>query len=89
MRLKRIPRHPEMPADTPDYLQDAWIGCLVWAADQPEILATFEAETGLSGTPQDGTHPLTDADRKYARAFVAWVNANIWGPIGTAGPRRH
>lgn len=74
------------PADTPEYMTPAWIGCLSWAIDTPEIVEAFREESGIKWTP--GRSPLdrmideaTGADAKFIEAFIRWANVNVWGPI--------
>jgi hypothetical protein len=74
------------PADTPDYMLSAWIGCLHWALGDPKVLADFRAETGNQWTP--GRTPIdrmidqsTGADRQFIIEFVKWANVHVWGPI--------
>lgn len=80
------PPHLPMPADTPEYMRPAWIGCLHWALGNDEIIAAFRAETGNRWTPgRTGIDRMIDeatgADRKFFEDFVAWFNCSIWGPM--------
>ena len=74
------------PSDTPAYMNDAWLGCLVWAINQPEIVAQFREETGNRWSP-GGTviermvDDATGAPHQFIVQFVKWANINIWGPI--------
>ena len=74
------------PSDTPAYMNDAWLGCLVWAINQPEIVAQFREETGNRWLP-GGTviermvDDATGALHQFIVQFVKWANVNIWGPI--------
>lgn len=75
-----------MPADTPDYMIEAWLGCIHWAISEPDILAAFRADTGNNWSP--GLTPIdrmideaTGADNHFIEAFIRWVNENLWGPI--------
>ncbi len=79
-----------MPADTPDYMDGAWLGALHWAIGETEVLERFSAETGVHWHP--GRTPIdrmideaTGADRKFIEAFIEWFNVNIWG-VGENGP---
>lgn len=79
-------RPPLMPADTPDYMAPAWIGCIHWAIGDADILAAFRAETGNTWTPaRNGLDMMIDqatvVDRKFIEQFIQWVNINIWGSI--------
>lgn len=74
------------PADTPDYMIDAWLGCVVWAISNEETLALFRTETGNRWYPgRSGLDRMidqaTDSDWKFIEAFVLWVNTEIWGPL--------
>ena len=74
------------PSDTPAYMNDAWLGCLVWAINQPAIVDWFREETGnrwLPGRTALGRmiDDATGALLEFIIAFVKWANVNIWGPI--------
>lgn len=74
------------PADTPAYMTDAWVACLVWAIGQDDILAKFRSDTGNQWTPpRDGLSKMIDAatgaDVAFLTQFIQWANVNIWGPI--------
>lgn len=79
-------RHPDMPKDTPDYLFDAWAGCVLWAAGEPDIIAAFEASSGLRTTAKIPVGVLNATDRTYAKAFIEWVNTHLWGPMDAPEP---
>ena len=74
------------PSDTPAYMNDAWLGCLVWAINQPEIVAQFREAIGNRWSP-GGTviermvDDATGAPHQFIVQFVKWANINIWGPI--------
>lgn len=79
-----------LPADTPEYMLPAWLGCIRYALGNPEIVAAFRHATGNKWEP--GKTPLdrmideaTGADRAWVEAFVRWVNVNVWGPIDGPG----
>jgi hypothetical protein len=79
-------RHPLMPADTPDYMTDAWASCMSWAIGEPEIVGAFRADTGNKWRPaQSGLDAMIDkatgADKAFVEAFIRWANDNVWGPI--------
>lgn len=74
------------PQDTPDYMIPAWASCIHWASTERGILDAFLKDTGMSIVP--ATDPLSrmidDATGKndaIVKAFVLWVNDNVWGPI--------
>lgn len=74
------------PADTPEYMTPAWLGCVSWAIGKPEIVEAFRAETGNRWRPSPSPFDqmidqATGADRDFIEAFIRWVNVNIWGPI--------
>lgn len=74
------------PADTPDYMIDAWLSCLGWAIKQPEILAAFRADTGMTWEPARTAldrmvDEATGAPRQFILAFIKWANINVWGPL--------
>lgn len=74
------------PADTPAYMTPMWLGCIHWAIGEPEIVACFRADTGLTYQPgRTGIERMIDEatgiDREFIEAFIRWVNVNIWGPI--------
>lgn len=76
------------PKDTPIYMMPAWYSSLLFAANNKEIMARFEADTGCVYKK-----PMTPIDRmidestglaeSVARNFVEWHNKNIWGPMGS------
>lgn len=75
-----------MPADTPDYMDGAWLSALYYAIGQPDILKRFSADTNMHWRP--GTTPLdrmidevTGAELKFLEAFIPWFNANVWGAM--------
>jgi hypothetical protein len=74
------------PADTPDYMIPAWLGCLHWASQEPWVLEAFMRETGTdistARSPLDRMiDQATGVNAHIAEAFVRWVNVEIWGPI--------
>lgn len=89
-RLKPQPQ-PEPAADPYDGLLPydplmamAWVGGLLWAGKQPEIVAAFRRDTGCQWSP--ATNPMdamidqaTGADADFARQFAAYWNENYWG----------
>lgn len=75
-----------LPADTPKYMLPAWVGCIRWALNTPEILAEFRKDTGNMWEPgKTGLDRMIDeacdAEARFMDAFVRWVNVNIWGPV--------
>lgn len=62
----------------------AWVGSMEFAFGNEEIMAQFEADTGLAWRP--GRSPIErmidDAcglKAEFVAAFARWHNANIWG----------
>lgn len=73
-----------MPADTPDFMAQAWVDCLRWASSSPEIIERFQKETGVRVRPiRSPLDAMIDNATGYNRdcfeKFVAWFNENIWG----------
>lgn len=65
-------------------VQIAWRDCLMWAAGEADIKASFTRETGFSLpaklTPLDMMiDSATGYDDALARKFIEWFNANVWG----------
>ena len=74
------------PADTPEYMVPAWLGCIDFAIGQPEIVAAFRRDTGNNWSPgKTGIDRMIDeatgADRRFIREFIRWANVHVWGPI--------
>ena len=74
------------PADTPAYMTEAWLSCLLSVSRSPGAREAFVHDTGYTWTP--GRSPLermvdeaTGRDRAIVEAFVRWVNVQVWGPI--------
>jgi hypothetical protein len=75
-----------MPADTPIEMLPAWLGCIHWAIGEPGILKAFKADTGLVWRPAGNAidqmiDDATGATAGFLRAFIQWVNVNVWGPM--------
>ena len=73
-----------MPEDTPSYMAPAWLSAVTWAAT--DLKATYELETGnrvvVGATPLDRMiDEATGRDWATVKAFVAWFNENVWGPM--------
>lgn len=78
------------PADTPEYMNPAWLGCISFALNQPELMQQFRDETGMRWQPaRSGIERMIDQatgmEWEFVKAFVLWVNVNVWGPIGGPG----
>lgn len=76
-----------MPADTPDYMVEAWAGALCWAASEKDIMNAFLDETKIQvRIPANGLDAMIDAatgvDQAIADKFTLWFNENVWGKIG-------
>ena len=71
------------PADTPDYMIPAWLGCISWAAGEPVLLEQFKKDTGLSySAPKNGMDAMIDEATGHRRKSVR--NSSN-GPIPTSG----
>lgn len=75
-----------IPDDTPEYMTPAWIGCMNWAIQEPEIRAAFESDTGMRYTPPNNAldemiDNATGYGEDYVKSFVQWANINVWGSI--------
>lgn len=73
-----------LPAHTPAYMADAWLGCIHWAIGDPDTLAAFTAVTGKTwAPPRNGLDAMIDKatgnEAEFVRAFVLWANDNVWG----------
>jgi len=70
----------------------AWYGCLLWAADKPELVEAFEAETGMTfdAITSKGLARMIDDSTGRTRATVVawcdWVTRNFWGEAETRQP---
>lgn len=74
------------PADTPDYMMPAWLGCISFAMNTPDVFETFRTETGNKWQPaRTPIDRMIDesigAEWEFIKAFVLWVNVNVWGPV--------
>lgn len=74
------------PADTPEYMTPMWIGCIHWAISTPDVVEAFRRETGNRWEPGRTTFErmideATGVDRDFLKAFIRWVNVEIWGPM--------
>ena len=70
------PQHPLMA--------QAWVDCLRWAVTEPDIIAAFQTETGLTWEPPRPTldrmiDQATGAGEAVTRQFLAWFNEHVWG----------
>jgi hypothetical protein len=73
--------------ETDVLMQVAWRDCLLWSihSKQPDFMAAFTAETGLSFPPSPKS-PIeamidhaTGANEAIASRYVEWFNENVWG----------
>ena len=74
------------PADTPEYMTGAWLGCIRFALGKPEIVAAFRADTGNKWEPATTwidrmIDQQTGAEWAFLKAFTEWANVNVWGPL--------
>lgn len=75
-----------MPDDTPLYMYDAWIGAVVWSAQEPKIFNAFLSDTNvIYRVPTNVIDKMIDdatgAGEQFLTAYVKWFNVNVWGPI--------
>lgn len=75
---------PYLPQER--FLIPAWLGCFRWALQDPDILAAFQAATGMHWQP--GRTPIarmiddaTGMEQAFMVAFAAWMNATLWGEV--------
>ena len=74
------------PSDTPAYMTQAWVDCLIFAINQPEIVAQFREESGnnysVGRTPIERMiDDATGRTQQFIVEFVKWANINVWGPL--------
>ena len=74
------------PADTPEHMMPAWLGCISWALSEPGVMEQFRKDTGITWRPsrsplEQMIDEATGADRHFLEAFIKWVNVEVWGPI--------
>lgn len=74
------------PNDTPAYMTPAWLGCIHHALGDEGIVAAFREDTGNQWQPgRTGLEKMIDqscgADQAFLKAFILWVNVNLWGPL--------
>ena len=73
------------PSDTPAYMTEAWLGCLVWAINQPEILAWFHVSAskpcGVASELADVVIRVADMAEWYRWDLSGWEGAEISHPI--------
>ncbi len=76
----------EAPADVPECMWPMYFSCLQWAIGEPEVMAAFKADTGLSySAPRCGLDRMIDEatglQENIVKSFVEWFNKNVWGPM--------
>jgi hypothetical protein len=66
-------------------MQLAWRDFVMWAFEQPEIRADFEAATGTPALPGKPSSVLdlmiddaTGVNESYAGKFLEWATDNLW-----------
>ena len=79
-----------MPADTPDYMFPAWLGCMEFALGEASIRACFEKDTGLKWRPPENgldaaIDKATGYGENYVARFIEWANVNVLGLYGRRG----
>lgn len=68
-----------MPADTPDFMANAWMDCLRWSLGKDDILDAF------IGSP--GFDPAEDSEDVVGPQYIAWFNENVWGTMSETALR--
>lgn len=85
--MKPIPGMTTEPYGLP-LMAPAWLGCLLWAASEPNCAAQFTTDTGhnIAALRSTGINALIDKatgyDRSVLVAFADWVTLNLWGEEG-------
>jgi hypothetical protein len=74
----------EIPSDVPEYMTDAWVSCLMWAAGEDKIVAAFSEQTGVPVPSTNGgicamIDNATGLYEVFAHKFAEWFHANVWG----------
>jgi hypothetical protein len=64
----------------------AWVGCLMWAIGNKDILEQFRADTGCTWAPgktqiERMIDEATGYDADFIRRFAIWHNKSIWGEV--------
>ena len=76
------------PVSDGDLMVGAYVGFLNWAVAEPDMLAQFKEETGLSfpASPRSGLEAMIDAACKVDETtdmtmlkFIVWVTECHWG----------
>jgi len=65
----------------------AWAAAVRAALGDDNMVASFQLATGMKWTRGRTTldrkiDDATGADETFLRAFIAWFNENVWGPLG-------
>ena len=71
----------------------AWVDCLRWAINDPDVLAHFHRDTGMElrvgATPIDRMiDNATGYSDEAAKRFLDWFSENVWGEPEPEGVRR-
>ena len=79
------------PADTPDYMTDAWASCMYWAIGRPDIWDEFTRDTGIDYAParnviERAIDEASGVHERTLREFILWANVNVWGPVDGPPP---
>lgn len=74
----------DLPKDVPEYMAPAWVACLMWAAEEPAMLAAFSQETKVPiPSRRGGIVGMIDKacglDEVFAQKFAEWFHENVWG----------
>ena len=69
-----------------EFIRPAWLGHLMFAIGNPDILAAFRADTGNNYQPtgipiNDMIDQATGVDAAFILEFIKWTNKNLWGEV--------
>lgn len=77
-----------MPADTPDFMADAWASCLVWAIGKDECFAMYCTERELDlDLEVTAIAVKVKSVSALGDDFILWFNERIWGQCGETALR--
>lgn len=71
------------------FMEGAWVGCVMHAISEDEPLAQFQKDTGINlksfahrGAMIQAIDKTTGYDRFVMLKFLDWVTENVWGEEG-------
>ena len=65
-----------------DFNELAWHDAVLWAFDEPDLRAQFQADTGIDLATSGIDRLIDEATGKRdedLEAFIAWFDRNLWG----------